>query len=158
MKRLFWVSLCVIFLFVGFSSAATAQDSSKKLGVGAMIGEPTGLSLKSWLNERNALDAGLAWSLGRYDAIHIHGDYLWHSYSTFQDVEEGTLPLYYGIGARLVFREDDALVGARIPLGVNYLFEDLPLGMFLEIAPVVNLVPDTDFDVNGGLGVRIYLD
>jgi hypothetical protein len=158
MKRLLWGTLLVLFLTVGLSLVGQAQDNSKNLGVGVMVGEPTGLTLKSWFNERNAFDAGLAWSFGRYDAIHIHADYLWHSYSVFNDIEEGTLPLYYGIGARAVFGEDDSVIGARIPLGLNYLFEEAPIGMFLEVAPVVNLIPETDLDVNGGLGVRVYLN
>jgi len=45
----------------------------------------------------------------------------------------------------------------RVPVGLNYLFEENPLGLFLELAPTVNLAPDTDFDMNGALGIRFYI-
>lgn len=156
MKKLLTIIISVVFLTFA-SSSLYAQDQDKDLGIGFMVGEPTGLSLKSWTGGNNAFDLGLAWSLGRYDAVNIHGDYLWHNYNVFQEVEEGTLPLYYGIGARLIFAEEDAVIGARVPVGINYLFDDAPIGLFLEVVPVLNLAPETDFDVDGGLGVRFYL-
>jgi hypothetical protein len=156
MKKLLAVAFLATFLIFSLNTLSQAQDTSKDLGIGFMVGEPTGLSLKSWTGGNNAFDLGLAWSLGRYDAINIHGDYLWHNYNVFNEVDEGTLPLYYGIGGRLILAENDAIIGARIPVGVNYLFEDSPIGLFLEVAPIINLVPSTDFDVDGGLGVRFY--
>jgi hypothetical protein len=156
MKKILAIVLLATFLTFSFNTLSQAQDTSKDLGIGFMVGEPTGLSLKSWTGGNNAFDLGLAWSLGRYDAINIHGDYLWHNYNVFSEVDEGTLPLYYGIGGRLILAENDAIIGARIPVGINYLFEDSPIGLFLEVAPIINLIPDTDFDVDGGLGVRFY--
>lgn len=156
MKKLLAIVFLATFLTFSFHTLSQAQDTSKDLGIGFMVGEPTGLSLKSWTGGNNAFDLGLAWSLGRYDAINIHGDYLWHNYNVFSEVDEGTLPLYYGIGGRLILAENDAIIGARVPVGINYLFEDSPIGLFLEVAPVINLVPSTDFDVDGGLGVRFY--
>lgn len=144
--------MCLLFSI----NTATAQDKGQ-FGVGLMIGEPTGISLKYWQSQRNAIDGGVAWSLGQYDAIHLHADYLWHNYSVFEDVEEGQLPLYYGIGGRLILAENDSILGVRVPVGLNYLFEEAPVGLFLELAPTVNLAPETDFDIGGALGVRIHL-
>lgn len=157
MKKLLIVTLLAAFLTVSLNSLSQAQDASKDVGIGFMVGEPTGLSLKSWTSGNNAFDIGLAWSLGRYDAINIHADYLWHNYSAFSEVDSGILPLYYGIGGRVVFDENDAVIGARVPVGLNYLFEDAPIGLFIEVAPIFNIAPSTDFDVDGGLGVRFYL-
>ena len=157
MKKLLPVLILSIFLSISFSSFAQAQSADKDLGIGFMVGEPTGLSLKSWTGGGNAFDIGLAWSLGRYDAINIHADYLWHNYEVFSEADSGTLPLYYGIGGRVVFAENDAVIGARVPVGINYLFDDAPIGLFLEVAPIFNIAPSTDFDVDGGVGVRFYL-
>lgn len=157
MKKFLTTVICILFLSLSFSSLSHAQDTGKDLGIGFMIGEPTGLSLKSWTGGNNAFDLGLAWSFGRYDAINIHADYLWHQYDLFEEVDKGTLPVYYGIGGRVVLAENDALIGARLPVGINYLFEDSPVGLFLEIAPIVNVAPSTDFDLDGSLGVRFYL-
>lgn len=157
MKNLLVVILLSVFTTLAVSSDLHAQDHDRNTGIGFIIGEPTGLSLKSWTSSINAFDLGLAWSIGRYDAINIHGDYLWHRFGVFEDLDQGWLPVYYGIGGRIVLAENDAVLGARIPVGINYLFEETPIDLFFEIAPVVNLVPSTDFDVNGGVGVRVYL-
>ena len=136
-----------------FSISSNAQNTNGgKTGLGVMIGEPTGISLKSWTNEKNAFDLGLAWSLSGKDAVHIHADYLWH---TWLDVEEGDLAFYYGVGGRAVFA-NDAFIGLRVPLGLNYLAAEAPIGFFVEIAPIVDFLPDTDGDANGGIGVRYY--
>ncbi len=125
------------------------------VGLGVMVGEPTGLSLKVWSNSHTAFDAAAGWSIGTNDWIYVHGDYLWHRYEF--NVDEGSLPFYFGIGARVLLHEgDDSRVGVRVPLGLDYLFEDHRWDIFIEVAPVFDLAPDTDFDVSGGLGARYY--
>ncbi|MTI87256.1 MAG: hypothetical protein FH748_04730 [Balneolaceae bacterium] len=119
-----------------------------------MLGEPTGISIKSWNNQRSAFDLGIAWSFaGNNDDIYLHADYLIHNW--IDDVEPGNMAFYYGIGGRMVF-SDDPTAGIRIPLGLNYLVKDAPLGLFVEVVPVLNLTPNTDFDGNGALGIRYY--
>lgn len=157
----------LVVLFMGLMyNTAQGQQSENKIGLGVMVGEPTGISLKVWTSNTTAFDAGLAWSLDGRNAVHIHADYLWHNFSVFgNDIEPGQLPVYYGIGGRVVLvddepdpngDDDDAIVGVRVPVGINYLFEDNPIGLFLEVAPIVNLVPSTDLDVDAALGARFY--
>jgi hypothetical protein len=55
----------------------------------------------------------------------------------------------------LRLEEDDPRVGIRIPVGVEYIFEGQPVCLFLEIAPIVDVVPETEANVNGGIGVRL---
>lgn len=78
------IALFILFMVPQF---AAAQDANEGLGIGLMVGEPTGFSLKYWTSESNALDGGLAWSLGPNDGLYVHGDYLWHNYSVFSEVE-----------------------------------------------------------------------
>lgn len=157
MKKIVTAIFLTSFLTISAISVSHAQQINKGVGIGFMVGEPTGLSLKSWTSSNNAFDVGLAWSLDS-DAVHVHADYLWHNFNLFNDIQSGTLPVYYGIGGRVVFDDNnDALIGARIPVGLNYLFENDPIGLFLELAPIFNLAPDTDFDLEGALGIRFYL-
>lgn len=128
-----------------------AQDSG--LGAGIIIGEPTGLSAKVWFSDIDALDAGLAWSIS-HNWIHLHADYLRHSFDLIP-VEEGQLPLYYGVGARIGLGTS-IFVGARLPVGLDYFFEGLPLDIFIEIVPGLALLPDTRFDIGGGIGIRYW--
>ncbi len=155
-KKTLLFSIALAFIATTFSVGTQAQTKAEKgqNAIGIMIGDPTGISFKHWTSYKTAFDAGAAWSLESNDAISLHGDYLWHTYF---DVDKGSLAFYYGIGARALFIENaDSRIGARIPLGFNYLFEEVPLDLFVEIAPIVDLVPDTDLNGDGALGVRFY--
>jgi hypothetical protein len=135
------------------SAGASAQDQG--FGIGMILGEPTGVSMKNWLTHKTAFDLAVAWSFsGRDDALHIHGDYLIHDFSLIP-VDKGQFPLYFGIGGRIKF-SDDVNVAVRIPVGLDYLFADAPVDIFIEVAPMLELTPDTDFDMNGGVGVRYF--
>lgn len=165
-KQLLYIFLIPLLVILS-ANPAQGQQTGDNVGVGVMVGEPTGLSLKLWTSSTTAFDAGLAWSLEGHEAIHIHADYLWHNFDIFSDdIDPGQLAFYYGIGGRLVFideepdaideDDDDAVLGARVPLGLNYLFEDSPFDLFLEIAPIINLIPATDVDIDAAVGLRFY--
>jgi hypothetical protein len=51
-----------------------------------------------------AVDGALGWSFHRETDVHIHSDVLWHRFDVF-DVPEGQLPLYFGVGGRVKFRD-----------------------------------------------------
>lgn len=142
----------LVMILVMFYSSVLAQESG--FGLGVILGEPTGLSLKQWVGSNAAVDGAVAWSFGHKDALHLHADYLVHNFWLLE-TEEDTSPLYYGIGGRIKF-EEDSKIGVRFPLGMNYLFTDAPLDIFLEIVPLLNLAPSTDFDLNGAIGVRYF--
>ncbi|MCG3120186.1 MAG: hypothetical protein ALAOOOJD_02811 [bacterium] len=158
MKKTF---LLAIFLSAGLNHHAAAQD--RGFGLGIVIGEPTGISLKNWQGRTTALDGALAWSFAGNDFIQLHGDYLSHNFSLLK-VEEGQLPFYYGIGGRIKFtsgdknknNEDKTRLGVRIPLGLAYLFEKVTLDIFVEVVPVLDLVPETQFDLNAAIGIRYF--
>ncbi len=160
MKNLLTVLALLTAFAVLPSPRLAAQDSG--IGVGIIVGEPTGLSFKYWLGSGSAVDAGVAWSLEGRSSFSIHGDYLRH-FDLIQ-VEEGHLPFYAGLGARMRFLEDrpnnedsdNFRLGVRIPLGIAYLFENIPLELFLEVVPVLDLISSTEFDMNFGVGGRWY--
>lgn len=144
----------VILFSILFLSAANAQ--SKGIGLGLIVGEPTGISFKYWTGSTTAFDAALAWSFIDEGAFHIHGDYIFHNMRLIS-VPEGTLPFYYGIGARLKTSHDSRL-GVRVPLGLAYLFNSAPVDIFLEIVPILDLTPKTDFSINAAIGARYFFN
>ena len=143
-------------------SAGPALAANGPFGVGLILGEPTGLSSKLWLDaeRKTAVDMAAAWSLSGDNDFHFHGDYLFHQYSWLHDalnIQHGKLPVYFGLGGRVRVRENrDDDVGIRIPIGVSYIFDQMPVDVFAEIVPVVDIAPDTDGDLAGGVGVRFY--
>jgi hypothetical protein len=51
---------------------------------------------------------------------------------------------------------DDARLGARIPVGLEYIFPDQHFDIFLEVVPLLDLIPDTDFTLNAAIGARYF--
>ncbi len=143
----------LVFALAGGRPSA-AQD--RGAGLGVVLGEPTGVSLKLWTGRRTAIDAAVAWSFGRNGSLHLHADYLVHDFYLLK-TRTGRLPVYYGIGVRIRY-EDAATgrVGIRFPVGMCYLFADAPLDIFVELGPVFDLVPRTEATIAGGIGIRYY--
>ena len=137
------------------SDSRAAEGST---GLGVILGEPTGLSFKQWVGTRHAFDIAAAWSFADNGAFHIHADYLWHFFDRIDRVESGSIPLYVGVGGRIKFNDNDDDVGVRVPLGIDFILADAPIDFFLEVVPILDLVPDTDFEINAALGARFWFD
>jgi hypothetical protein len=76
---------------------------------------------------------------------------------------------YVGAGLKLRFFDDhnrdrhddndgDFLgIGVRVPLGLEFFI--IPeVEIFGELVPGISLFPDTDFDLDGGIGARYYFN
>ena len=123
--------------------------------LGAVIGEPTGVSAKLWLDRRSALDAAVGFSFARATAFNLQLDYLVHLHDVL-DPASGTAMIYLGGGARIK-TEDDTRFGFRVPVGVEYVFEVTPMDLFLEIAPIVDVTPEVVLSFNVGIGFRFFI-
>jgi len=127
-----------------------------KVGVGVVIGDPTGLSLKINHDAASSYNFAAAWSTGNETELQVHADYVRYNYKLLNlELENGTMPLYYGIGLNAHLSKNSAL-GIRVPLGINYIFSNAPLDMFFELAPTINVLPSTQFYLNGGIGIRYF--
>ncbi len=60
MRRILYVIILVMLIL---SSTASAKNGN--FGLGVIIGEPTGISGKLWLNNKHAVDGAVAWSTGK---------------------------------------------------------------------------------------------
>jgi len=149
------IKCCAIVLIIFFATNALALES-KTFGVGIIAGEPTGITIKYILDDKSAIDAGVGWETSGDNEFHIYGDYLYHMNDLIK-VPHGKLPLYFGAGLRFIDREKKKdKFGIRIPVGIEYLFENVPLGAFFELVPILNLKPDTEFDFEAGIGIRFF--
>ncbi len=151
--------LLLFCLLAASSSSAHAQG----FGVGIIAGDPTGLSVKKWLENGRAIDAAAAWSFDEPDAFQLHADYLWHrDIPGISDRFCGWMPFYFGVGGRVGLTEgnrwhdNETRVGVRIPLGITYVFEQTPLDLFFEVAPTLDVAPRTDVDLDAAIGIRFY--
>lgn len=141
---------------LGFSAGISSQPQAaagQGIGLGAFVGEPTGLSAKIWQGRTNAIDCLLGWSL-QHNYLHAIADYVWHNYSLIP-VSKGQFPLYYGLGGSFVLANNPS-GGVRMVVGLEYIMADAPLDVFLEVAPVAVIFPDPGIDLNAGLGMRFF--
>jgi hypothetical protein len=147
------VCLLVAALVATGLAGFTAPAQEKGFGLGVILGEPTGVSLKNWVSGANAIDAGVAWSFKGSGYLHVHADYLWHFPGAIS-AEERFVP-YAGIGGRLGL-SSEVVIGVRGSGGLAWWPSGVPLDVFAEIAPVFDLAPSTSFALMGGIGVRYF--
>jgi len=143
-------------IFIIIISASFIQAQNKGFGLGVIVGEPTGVSFKYWTDSNSAFDGAVAWSFIDGGALHLHADYILHSFNLIR-VASGSLPFYYGIGGRIKFL-DDAGIGVRVPVGLAYLFGGTPIDIFFEVVPILDLAPKTDFKINAAIGGRYFFN
>lgn len=125
-----------------------------QVGLGLIFGEPTGLSAKWWTGKTTAFDAGAAWSFVSGGFFQLHGDLLFHNFDLFQ-VKTGQMALYYGFGGR-VKMADQTIISVRAPIGISYQFEKTAIELFLEVVPMLDIVPATEVGIAGGAGFRYF--
>ena len=148
MKERFVITTLLLLVF---AFSAFAQE---RFGLGVIVGEPTGISGKLRLSRSNSVDAALAWSFRRNGHFHVHADYLWEFPNTIRASEQFTL--FAGLGGRLTAGKGDGVLGLRIAGGFAWLPRNTPLEVFLEVAPILDIIPATEFTANGGLGIRFF--
>lgn len=142
-----------IFIVLLISTISSAQSNG--FGLGIIVGQPTGISAKYWTSSSTAFDFGLGYSFENNSRMHIHADYLFHSKDLFNTSEN--IALYYGPGARLkLVDKGDSRLGFRFDVGLVWVPRNSPIDVFLEIAPLLDIIPETDFSFNGGIGVRYF--
>jgi hypothetical protein len=165
----FWSLLLVSVILGGSTLHAQDLGSGQPIertgnqGFGVMLGNPTGVSAKYWINEGIALDGAFGVARGEFD---VHADLLFHLFHWSEEavflpkwVKDADyareLPFYFGMGPRLLFADDNEF-GIRFPFGFSYLPHTQPWEVFFEVAPVVRTTPDFGFNGDIAIGARYY--
>lgn len=141
----------LVAVFFAFPAAAFARAPGS-LGVGPIVGDPTGATAKYFIKENHAVDVGL----GVSHSLTLWADYVWHGWEALPQPSRGALAFYLAAGPRLETQSETDF-GIRTMAGLSYwpkfkrTFE-----LYLELGPVLRLAPDTRVRVDGGFGVRYY--
>jgi len=166
--------------FVAFAGSAEARprpnghirgksfEANKTFGLGLELGEPTGLTGKYFLSADRALDFGIgdAFAYGNRDGFHVYGDYLFHPVS-LASTEDFELPFFVGLGGRIWdFNNngDDAVAfGFRVPVGISFDFNNIPLDAFIQIVPILDIYSGYRAhsiypDLNFSIGARYWFN
>jgi hypothetical protein len=143
----------VLFLLI-FGGGSELLYCSNNFGLGIIVGAPTGVSVKYYFNEKNAIDIGIGWSFSK-EVVRLHFDYLFHFSNLIKDTIDFPFVLYFGGGVKFLF-SNDIKIGFRVPVGLLYNFKKQPIDIFIEVVPVLDLIPDTDFNLDAAIGGRYY--
>ena len=157
-RTLSLVTLAVL-LSAGVASRAHAQRTDGAVGLGGQIGDPSGITLKFYNADAPSYDVLAAWS-GLDDFFFLNGHALFEHSIQAENVDR-PLEWFIGPGAFLgAFEQgrdgDDGLaLGISGTAGLQILLDDR-FEVYLQATPRFFLVPETDANIGGGLGLRYY--
>lgn len=155
-------SAALIAAFVVFAllviRPAQAQRAPGDVGLGLQVGDPSGVSLHFY-NPRLSWDFLAAWDFDDYFFLNVHG--LFHRPLVHRPLgNRSDLQLFYGPGGFIGFRDrpnrddDDVTLGISGTVGIAFFIEQFEI--YGRVTPMLSVVPDTDGEVGGGIGVRYY--
>lgn len=150
------VVLAAVLLFAAPPSPAEAQSPSRPLGVGAHVGEPVGLSARYYDQSDAAYDL-----LAALNATADPNLFFINVHRVQEDAlrpsSEVPLRFFHGPGLLLSTEigENGFATGVSYTAGLSLLPLDR-LEFFLQLTPRLRVLPDTDFVLGGGLGLRYY--
>ena len=152
----------VLALLLLFAAKGSAQQSG--LGVGPYVGSAIGMSSKGWVNSQYALAAGLGVSVEGDNSMQLHADYLIHSAEAPQKLTffrhlggDGLFLAYYGAGGQLKLFDANRLA-VRATLGLMYAAGAAPWDAYIEVVPVLDVIPDSDWSVTAYIGWRWFVE
>ena len=139
MKKI--IAIAVSLLAVAFVANAQSRSLGVRLGYGGEV------SYQHTLSADNFLEVDAGWG---YKSVSIGAAY------DFQIAPVGPFGFYAGPSAQIwAGGDDDFVLGVGGQLGLEYLFDEIPLQISLDRRPVFTLVPGTGFGWQSvGLGVR----
>jgi hypothetical protein len=149
-------------------------EANKTFGLGLELGAPAGITGKYFLsNGSNALQFGFGGYNGYYRDYYgysLYLDYLWHPVS-LTSAPAFELPLFVGVGGRFWDFDDRHIrndfddgyaFGIRVPVGIAFDFNNVPLDIFLQLVPTLNFFShyrdDFGFWFDFSVGIRYWFN
>lgn len=159
------------FLATGaLAQEGSTPDTPGALGIGLVVGSPTGITGKWVAGNHVAFDATVGIGFG--EDLHVHADWLWEGDSLLNE-EGANLRWFAGVGGRFEIDDendcesetndkcdeddDDVDLGPRVPVGLELRFASVKsLELFAEIALGIEIVDDPGLTFDGGIGARWF--
>src|SRR3569623_1050781 len=137
-------------------SGAQGRPAEKgTLGVGIILGEPTGITAKLYLKDDQAIQAAAGASFVA-NGLQVDADYVFHPW-ILQDKDTFVLPVYVGPGVRFIDYSGGSqssshfAAGLRAVGGMLFDFKEVPLDAFIEAAGVL----EDAFPTGDGAGLNL---
>lgn len=151
-------AMTMVVLLASLWSCAYGSSERGKLGIGVVLGAPTGFSVKYWQSQRVAYQGSIG---GVYKGgLMIGADYLVHENA----LRNRDLPFYYGGGIFVgnagfggpEYTHGSFALGVRAAFGVDYLFPGHPFDFSVELGPALLLTPVVGMGLELSIALRFY--
>jgi hypothetical protein len=148
---------------------------SRMLGLGLVLGQPTGGSLKYFVSPELAVQGLVAWWLFPHDGVVVGADAVYYLRDLAPQIEPLELGAYLGAGGGAGFSKariyhehlkpwphwhthtvTQLIIYMRPVVGVSMFLRDRPFEAFVELSPTYTFSPDRGFGSSGALGGRYY--
>jgi hypothetical protein len=146
--------------FLLLNTQNTIANEKLQLGLGAMIGEPTAVSAQIRGAEK-ILNTSVGTTLHAEPTFLLDAKFLFPKLIP-KLIRKPSSPIifYGGIGGFLKIEEDVGssrlAMGARFPLGLDYLIPNKSYGLYFEATPVVRIVTYSSLEMMAGFGAHYY--
>lgn len=129
------------------------------MGVGIALGAPTGLTARMDFGDVSAMQISAGGAIGRAGSLAVATDWVLVFRPIEVPFEELAVPLYVGAGFKLDVDvpQRQVLVGPRAVGGATVLIQDLPVALFVEVAPAFYFLENVSWSMDGQVGLRYYL-
>lgn len=150
----------------------TYANSNGTFGLGLILGEPTGVGGRYWFSEDMAVQ-GVIGGTYRYAGAIVAADLI-VGFRRIIPANSSVVRFDLSLGGGALFglwesgyhchsgpwsvchRHSGFALGARGPATFSAVFEKIQLEAFVEVAPVLLVLPALDLDLEGGIGARYY--
>ena len=155
-KRIVLVALIAICLVAPVFAANNYSGVAKKnsVGVGLNLGTNTGVGLRYGMGDFDIL-ANIGLDVFKLNPLTLSGDVA-ASYNVYT-IDGGKnlkFPITVGAGANVGLKFGKDKLGfdlsVLVPVGIEYTFADVPITLYLRLAPGVNLFNNSDFGFKFG--------
>lgn len=170
-------TLALALGFLAPRPASAADYGSEGFGLGIFLGQPSGITLAGNFGGGHMVQGYVAFELVYRDSFILMADYVWHPNLI---VDNSTLELSWHFGGGLVLGTwvhdyyydcvawdahgrcvewaDYARVmfGLRMPFGLDLFFHEVPLELYFELAPGIEVAPYVWWILYGGIGLRYW--
>ena len=154
-------------------TGVTSTPWGKTFGLGLQLGAPTAITGKLKLEPNSALvfTVGGAWSWGYGYGLELSVGYVIHP-SALASYEALNLSWYVGGALDVLLRGDPHYhsqfawqygyfsspigIGVHVPVGLDFQLRALPLSIYLELTPGIDVFPYIGLRLGGALGARFF--
>ena len=132
------------------------------LGLGAIVGDPTALSLIFQIGDHDVLQVSYGWGFEEEHRARMTAtvDYCYRFVWLYPESSRlGVLTPYLGVGLKIGLAsgaEDPIAVGLRIPVGLAFAIKHVPGEVYFETAMGTRFFPNGLPTFDGGAGARLF--